>query len=63
MIGLRKEQCRWTSQVALVVKNPSASAGDIRDKDSVLGEEDPLEEGMAIHSSYSCLQNPIDGGA
>ena len=46
-----------------MVKNPSASAGDIRDKDSVLGQEDPLEEGMAIHSSYSCLQNPIDGGA
>ena len=35
------------SQVALVVKNPPANAGDARD----LGWEDPLEEGMATHSS------------
>ena len=25
--------------------------------------EDPLEEGMATHSSISCLENPIDRGA
>ena len=30
-----------------MVKNPSADAGDVRD----LGQEDPLEEGMATHSS------------
>ena len=51
MIGLRKERCRRTPQVALVVKNPSANAGDIRDQDSILAQEDPLEGGMAIHSS------------
>ena len=32
-----------------------------------LGQEDPLEKEMATHSSilfqYSCLENPIDGGA
>ena len=29
-----------------------------------LGQEDPLEEGMATHSSqYSCLENPIDRGS
>ena len=35
-----------------------------------LGREDPLEKEMAIHSStlawkiqYSCLENPMDGGA
>ena len=28
-----------------------------------LGEEDPLEKGMATHSTYSCLGNPIDRGA
>ena len=27
-----------------------------------LGREDPLEE-MATLSSYSCLENPMDGGA
>ena len=32
-------------------KNPPASAGDVRDLDYSLGREDPLEEGMAIHSS------------
>ena len=25
-----------------------------------LGWEDPLEEVMATHSSYSCLKNPMD---
>ena len=28
-----------------------------------LGQEDPLQEGMATHSSYSCLENPMDRGA
>ena len=35
------------SQVALVVKNPPANTGDIRDVHRSLGREDPLEEGMA----------------
>ena len=46
---------RWgagvASQVALVVKNPPANAGDRRDLGSVFGREDPLEEGTATHSS------------
>ena len=25
-----------------------------------LGREDALEEGMAAHSSYSCLESPLD---
>ena len=32
----------------LVVKNPTAKAGDTRA--GSLGQEDPLEEGMATHS-------------
>ena len=29
-----------------------------------LGQKDPLEKGMATHSSiYSCLGNPMDRGA
>ena len=39
------------SQVALVVKNLSASAGDLRDVGSIPGSEGPLEEGMASHNS------------
>ena len=34
-----------------MVKNLLANAGDIRDKSLSLGQEDPLEEGMANHSS------------
>ena len=41
----------WASQVETVVKNPPASAGDVRDLGSIPGREDPLEEGVAIHSS------------
>ena len=37
--------------MVLVVKNPPANAGDIRDTGSTLGQEDALEEGMATHSS------------
>ena len=46
------------SQVALVVKNPSANAGDIRDACSILGWEDPLEEIMATHSSTLAWRIP-----
>ena len=28
-----------------------------------LGQEDPLEEEMATHSSIPCLENPLDRGA
>ena len=37
------------SQVALVVKNPPANEGVIRDLSSTPGQEGPLEEGMATH--------------
>ena len=46
------------SQVALVVKNPPANAGDVRDVGSISGREDPLEEGMAIHSSILAWKIP-----
>ena len=40
---------RW--RVALVVKNLPVTAGDIEAWVRSLGWEDPLEEGMATHSS------------
>ena len=49
--------------MVLVVKNYPANAGDIKDVGSIPGSEDPLEEGMATHSSISCLENPVDRGA
>ena len=45
-----------------VVENSPANAGDM---DSVpsLGQEDPLEKGMATHSSILAWRNPMDSGA
>ena len=40
-----------TSQMAQVVNNSPAKAGDIRDVGLIPGLEDPLEESIAIHSS------------
>ena len=50
-----------TSQVALVVKNLSTNAGDIRDRVRSLGQEDPLEEGTATHSSILAWRIPWMG--
>ena len=47
----------WASQVVLVVKKLPASAGNVRDARSP-GWEDPLEEGMAIHSSILARRIP-----
>ena len=49
---------RRASQVALVVRNPPASAGDLRDLGSFPGAEDSLEEGMATHSSIYAWRIP-----
>ena len=43
---------RRASQVALVVKNLPASAGDARDMSLIPGPEDPLVKGMATHSKF-----------
>ena len=45
------------SQVALVVKNLPANAGDVREVRS-LGGDAPLEEGMATHSSILAWRIP-----
>ena len=44
--------------MALVVKNPPASAGDIRDTIQSLHWEDPLEEGTTTHSSILAWRIP-----
>jgi len=52
------------SQVRLVVKNPPADAGDVRDAGLIPDQEDPLEEGMETHSQFiphsPVLENPMD---
>ena len=47
-----------TSQVALVVRNLPANAGDGGEGGSVPGCEDPLEEGTATHSSILAWRIP-----
>ena len=49
--------------MVLVVKNSPANAVDRRDAGSILGWEDPLEEGMETHSSMLAWKNPMVRGA
>ena len=56
----------WASQVALVVKNPPANTGDIRDMGSVPGSGASGRSPGGGHGNplqYSCLENPMDRGA
>ena len=45
-----------------MVKNLPANEGDIRDVGLIHGQEDPLEEGMATHSSILAWRIPMDRG-
>ena len=52
----------WASEV-VVVKNPPADAGDIRDAGSIPGSERSPGGGHGNPFQYSCLENPHDRGA
>ena len=49
--------------MALVVKNPTASVGDIRDLSSIPGSGRSPEGGHGNPLQYSHLENPMDRGA
>ena len=51
------------SQVALVVKNLPANAGDTRDVGLIPELEIDPQEGHSNPLQYSCLENPMDRGA
>ena len=51
------------SQVALAVKNLPDSAGDAREVGLIPGLERSPGEGNDTPLQYSCLENPVDGGA
>ena len=53
---------KGASQLSLMVKNPPANAGDIRDVRSspVLGRSPGGGHGNPLQ--YSCLENPLDRG-
>ena len=46
-----------------MVKNPPASAGDVRELGSIPGSGRSPGEGNGNSLQYSCLENPIDRGA
>ena len=50
----------WASQVALVVKNLPANAGDLRDLASISGRSPGVGHGNSLQ--HSCLENPMDRG-
>ena len=52
----------WASQVALVVKNPRANVGDVKDVGLIPGSGRSPEGGHSNPFQYSCLENPIDRG-
>ena len=49
--------------MALVVKNPPANAGDMRDETSIPGSGRSPGGGHGNPLQYSCLGNSVDGGA
>ena len=53
----------WASQLALMVKNSSASAEDLRAVGSIPELGRILGEGNGNPLQYSCLENPVDRGA
>ena len=54
------KECVWASQVKLVVKNPPATVGDVRDAGSIPGSGRSLGGGYGNPLQYSCLENPMD---
>jgi len=49
--------------VALVVKNPPSSAGDVREAGLILELRRSSGGGHGNPIQYSCLENPMDRGA
>ena len=50
----------WASQVVLVVKNPPAKAGDVRDTSSIPGSGRSSGKGNGNPLQFSCLENPMN---
>ena len=46
--------------MVLVIKNPAANAGDLRDTGSIPGSQRSPAEGHGNLLQYSCLENPLD---
>ena len=55
--------CCVTTQVALVVRNPPANAGNVKDASSIPGLRRSPGERHGHPLQCSCLENPMDRGA
>ena len=53
----------WASQGVIVVKNPPANAGDMRDVGLIPGLGRSPGGGHGNPVQYSCLEHPMDRGA
>ena len=62
-LGLDNINHALASQVELVVKNPPANAGDIREAGSIPESGRSPGEGHGNPLQCSCLENPMDRGA
>ena len=58
-----QSMCYRASQVARVVKNPPANAGDKRDRCTMPGSGRCPGGGHGNALQYSCLENPMGRGA
>ena len=63
VLGLQPLSPADFPQMVLVVKNPPANAGDVRDEGSVPGLQRSSGGGRSNPFQYSCLDNPMDRGA
>ena len=65
VMGVFSDGCAESgvSQVALVVKNLPANAGDVIDAGSIPGLGRSPGGGHGNPLQYSCLENPMDRGA
>ena len=63
MISKLRDTKKKMKQVALVVKNPPANTGDIRDAGLIPGSERSPGGRHGNPLQYSCLENPMDSGA
>ena len=52
----------WISQVALVVKNPPANVGDVRDEGLIPASGRSPGGGHGTPLQCSCLENPMERG-
>ena len=68
-MGLQRDNRGWPPEFSreecsgVVVKKLPADAEDAETQVRFLGQEDPLEEGMATHSRIPAWRIPMDRGA